>query len=167
MTRSFRRSVFLLAAVALAAPGSVSSAPAAEPAARSGTASGSFSAGGKTAKLAFAAAFTDQKDDKKPLVLVLSDKEVPASAWKSGSDLSAYRREHPFLGIAFWLDAKNSVFRCDYYDGTSFPTSASGLFDLKVDRAAGSLSGSAKSNQAAAKLREPVTLDVTFSAALK
>ena len=151
----------------LAVLGIASLAPGAEPAAKIGTASGSFSAGGKTAKLAFAAAFTDQKDDKKPAILVLSDKEVPASAWKSGSDLSAYRREHPFLGVVFWLDAKNDAFRCEYYDGTSFPTSAFGLFDVKVNRAAGSLSGSAKSNQAAAKLREPVTLDVKFSAALK
>lgn len=167
MKSSCRRSVFLVAAVALATFGTASLAPAAEPAGKSGTVSGSFSVGGKTAKLAFAATFTDQKDDRKATVLVLSDKEVPASTFKDGSDFSAWRREHKIMGIAFWLDAKNESFRTDFYDGTSFPTSASGLFDVKVTRAAGSLSGTAKSNQAAAKLHDPVALDATFNAALK
>ena len=132
-----------------------------------GSAAGSFAVNGKEAKIAYAAAFTDQNDASKPVVLVLSDKELPASKWQNGSDMSAYRREHPFLGVAFWLDKDNKVFRTDYFDGTSFPTSASGLFELKLDRTALSLTGSAKSNQAAAKLTSPVKLDTTFNAALK
>ena len=132
-----------------------------------GSAAGSFAANGKEAKIAYAAAFTDQNDASKPVVLVLSDKELPASKWQNGSDMSAYRREHPFLGVAFWLDKDNKVFRTDYFDGTSFPTSASGLFELKLDRTATSLIGSAKSNPAAAKLTSPVKRDTTFNAALK
>jgi hypothetical protein len=143
-------------------------ATAAEPAPKSGSASGTFATGGKAAKLAFAATFTDQKDDKKALVLVLSDQEVPASKFKDGSDLSSFRREHKtMMGVAFWMDAKNEIFRTDFYDGTSFPTSATGLFDVKVTRAAGSLTGTAKSNAAAAKLHDPVSLDATFNAPVK
>ena len=164
MTRLCRGSILLFA---LAAFGAGVPAIAAEPAAKSGAASGTFAAGGKTAKLAYAAAFTDQRDDKKPVVLVLSDKEVPASTFRDGSDFSAWRREHKVMGIAFWLDAKSEPYRTDFYDGTSFPTSASGLFDLKVARAAGSLTGTAKSNAAAAKLHDPVTLDATFNAPVK
>ena len=164
MTRLCRGSILLFA---LAAFGAGVPAIAAEPAAKSGAASGTFAAGGKTAKLVYAAAFTDQRDDKKPVVLVLSDEELPASTWKNGSEMSAYRREHQFLGVAFWIDEKNVVFRCEFYDGTSFPTSTTGIFDLKLDRAAGSLSGTAKSNQAAAKLHDPVALDATFNAPLK
>ncbi len=99
-------------------------------------------------------------------MLVLTDKEVPAGQWKTGSDMSTYRREHGLLGVAFWVDAKGQVSRCEYYDG-SFPTSTSGIFDLKVERAGGALSGTAKSNQAAAKLSEPVKLDASFRAAGK
>jgi hypothetical protein len=164
MTRLCRGSILLFA---LAAFGAGVPTTAAEPAAKSGAALGTFSAGGKSAKLAFAATFTDQKDDRKPTVLVLSDKEVPSSTFKDGSDFSAWRREHKIIGLAFWLDAKNEIYRTDFYDGTSFPTSASGLFDVKVTRAAGSLSGTAKSNQAAAKLHDPVALDATFNALLK
>jgi len=132
-----------------------------------GIAASRFAANGKEAKIAYAAAFTDQNDAGKPVVLVLSDKELPASKWKNGSEMSAYRREHNFMGVAFWIDKDNKVFRTDFFDGTSFPTSASGIFDLKLDRAATSLTGSAKSNAAAAKLHDPVKLDATFSAALK
>lgn len=140
---------------------------AAAEAPKPGGATGSFAANGKEAKISYAAAFTDQNDAGKPVVLVLSDKELPASKWKSGSEMSSYRREHPFLGVAFWIDKDNKVFRTDYFDGTSFPTSAFGIFDLKLDRRATSLTGSAKSNQAAAKLTSPVKLDATFNAALK
>jgi hypothetical protein len=157
------KTLSVIPAALIAALSLTAAAEALEP----GSAAGSFAANGKEAKIAYAAAFTDQDDASKPVVLVLSDKELPASKWRNGSDMSAYRREHPFLGIAFWLDKDNKVFRTDYFDGTSFPTSASGLFELKLDRTALSLTGSAKSNQAAAKLTSPVKLDTTFNAALK
>ena len=167
MTMSRRRTAFVLTAGTLAALATSPRITAAEPAVKSGSASGAFSTHGKSATLAYAAAFRDQRDDKKPVVLVLSDKELPASTWKNGSDMSAWRREHQFLGVAFWIDEKDNVFRCEYYDGTSFPTSTTGVFDLKVARAAGSLTGTAKSTQAAARLTDPVALDATFNAPLK
>jgi hypothetical protein len=141
-------------------------AQAAEPAAKSDTVSGSFSVGGKEIKLASAAAFRDQ-DSRKQVVVVLSDKEVPASTWKNGSDMSAWRREHSFMGIAFWIDESNEIDRCEYYVGTPYPTSVSGIFDFKVERAPGVLSGSVKSNAGAARLRTPVKLDATFKVSLK
>jgi hypothetical protein len=153
-------------ALVLAALIVISLAASAE-ALKPGSAAGSFAANGKTAKIVFAAAFTDQNDAGKAVVLVISDKELPASKWKNGSDMSAFRREHPFLGVAFWIDKDNKVFRTDYFDGTSFPTSALGIFEVKIDRAPTALSGSAKSNAAAAKLHDPVKLDATFNVALK
>ena len=60
-------------------------APAAKaPAASaSGQASGTFAVGGKTYKLSHAAAFVDQKDERKPTVIVITDDEVPAATWTS------------------------------------------------------------------------------------
>ena len=159
--RSGRLFAALLAAIAAVSLG------AAAETLKPGSASGTFAAGGKDVKIAFSAAFTDQGDERKPVILILSDKEVPASKWKTSSDMSSFRREHPFLGVAFWIDKKNEVFRTDYYDGTPFPTSASGIFELKLERKGDALSGSAKSNAAAAKLTEPVKLDASFNAALK
>ena len=132
-----------------------------------GTASGSITAAGKDAKLVSAAAFVDASDERKPLILVLADRPLPAAGWKKASDLSAFGRENVFMGVAFHLDKDGAVYRCDVYDGTDFPTSASGLFDLEVERKAGSLSGSAKSNAAASKLRHPIRLDATFRADVK
>lgn len=154
----------IFAALAVLAVASL--ATAAEPAAKSGTVSGPFSVGGKEIKLASAAAFRDQ-GSKKQVVVVLSDKEVPVSTWKTGSDMSSWRREHSFMGIAFWIDEANEIDRCEYYDGTPFPTSVSGIFDFKVERAATAVSGSIKSNAGAARLRTPVLLDAKFNAALK
>lgn len=86
---------------------------------------------------------------------MLSDKELPVSTWKNGSDMSAWRREHSFVGIAFWIDETNDYSRCEIYDGTAFPRYVSGIFDFKVERAAGFVSGSVKSNQGAARLSNP------------
>ncbi len=151
----------VLAVLAVASLGS-----AAEPAAKSATVSGAFSVGGKEIKLASAAAFHDQ-GSKNQVVVVLSDKEVPVSTWKTGSDMSFWRREHSFMGIAFWIDETNEIDRCEYYDGTPFPTSVSGIFEFKVTRAATGVSGSVKTNAGAARLRTPISLDATFRAALK
>lgn len=132
-----------------------------------GQASGTFSVESKNAKISHATAFIDQQDSGKPVILILSDKEISPAGWKSGSDFSMYRREHPFLGVAIWLDKKNQVFRTEFYDGTSFPTSATGIFEVKLDGTGKSLTGSAHSTAAAAKLRSPVKLDVTFHAPVK
>ncbi len=134
---------------------------------QNGQAAGTLTVQGKPIQLTHAAAFNDSKASEKPVILVLSDKELPVAQWKTGSDMSMYRHEHAFMGIAFWIDPKNQVYRCEYYDETSFPTSTSGLFDLKLERSGQSLSGTARSNKAAATLTEPVGLDVSFRATAK
>lgn len=167
MRLRFPSSLFLLAPLAFASLGTGWLAAAAEPAGKSATISGAFSVGGKPIKLASVAAFRDTGDARKHVVIVLSDKELPASKWKTGSDMSDWRREHPFLGIAFWIDENNEDVRCEYYDGSPFPTSVSGAFDYKIARAPGLVSGSVNSNAGARRLRTPVILDVTFKAPLK
>ena len=135
---------------------------------KSGQAAGTFTSGGKTVQITHAAVFVDRSDERKPTILILSDTELPASGWKSESDYVAYRTKHKFLGIAFWLDANREDFRTEYYDASSFPTSASGMFELTLDASApNTLSGSAKSTGGAAKLKEPVKLETTFNVALK
>lgn len=142
---------------------------AANPKPGPGEASGTFSVGGKVSKLTHAAVFVDQKDEQKPLILIVSDIELPAGGWKSETDFMMYRMDHKkLIGVAFFLDKKREVFRTDYYDGTSFPTSTSGIFELKLDPASGkTLSGSAHSTKAGDTLSTKVKLDVTFNAALK
>jgi hypothetical protein len=59
------------------------------------------------------------------------------------------------------------VLGVDVYAG-DFPTSTSGLFALKLDGPAGkTLAGSAKATEAAAKMSEPMSLNVSFNATLK
>ena len=132
-----------------------------------GQATGSLTVKGKAIPLSHAAAFTDPRENELATVLVLSDTALPAAQWKKASDMSLYRNAHGFRGVAFWVDAKGEVFRCEYYDGTDFPTSTSGIFDLKLERAGGFLSGTARSTQAAAKLSEPVKLDASFRVAAR
>ncbi|MCM3877932.1 MAG: hypothetical protein NEA02_16120 [Thermoanaerobaculia bacterium] len=167
MRLRFPSSLFLLAPLAFASFGTAWLAAAAEPAEKSAAISGAFSVGGKPIKLASVAAFRDTGDARKHVVIVLSDKELPASTWKTGSDMSDWRREHPFQGLAFWINENNEDVRCEMYDGTAFPTYVSGVFDYKIARAPGAVSGSVKSNAGAGRLRTAVILDVTFKAPLK
>ncbi len=133
-----------------------------------GHASGTLSVSGKSFALSRAAAFVDQKDERKPVILVLSEAELPAASWKSESDYSMYCHDHPLKGVAFWLDRNREVFRTEYNDGGPFPTSASGIFELKLDPGSGKeLSGSAVSTAVAAKLHDAVRLDAKFRAAVK
>lgn len=142
---------------------------AAGPKLATGEASGAFSADGKETKLTHVAAFVDQKDERKPVILIVSDVELPAGGWKSETDFMMYRMDHEkMIGVAFYLDKNREVFRTDYFDGTSFPTSTSGIFELKLDPASGkTFSGSAHSTKAGETLSHKVKLDVTFNAALK
>jgi hypothetical protein len=48
-----------------------------------GSAKGSLTYDGATAELKFAAAFVDQKDERKPVVLVISDQKLPVEKWES------------------------------------------------------------------------------------
>ena len=48
-----------------------------------GSAKGSLTYGGAAAELKFAAAFVDQKDQRKPIGLVISDQKLPVEKWES------------------------------------------------------------------------------------
>jgi hypothetical protein len=52
-----------------------------------GSAKGSLTYDGTTAELKFAAAFVDQKDERKPIVLVISDQKPPVEKWESEFDM--------------------------------------------------------------------------------
>lgn len=145
----------------LAASVAVAQTPAA------GQAVGTLTAKGKTFKLAYAAVFVDDKE--KRTMLLLTEQAVPATNWKSGTDIMRYRMDkNPLTGVVFRMDDKREVVGADYYAGGDFPTSTSGIFDLKLDPAAGkTFSGSAKATASAAKMSEPIGLDVRFNATLK
>lgn len=53
----------------------------------SGQAAGTFKANGKVFKLAHAAAFVDQKDEATPVILFLTDRQLPAATWTSEFDV--------------------------------------------------------------------------------
>jgi len=48
-----------------------------------GSAKGSLTCDGAIAELKFAAAFVDQKDERKPIVLVISDQKLQVEKWES------------------------------------------------------------------------------------
>jgi len=156
------------ACIALIVAAASAAAVAQSPAVASGQASGTFTAAGKTIKLAHAAAFVDQGEKDKRVILLLTEQPVPAANWTKSTDIMMYRmNKNPLTGVMFRIDGKGEVVGADYYAG-EFPTSTSGIFELKLDGAPGkTLSGSAKSTEAAGKMREPVNLNATFSAALK
>jgi len=52
-----------------------------------GSAKGSLTFGGAKAELKFATEFVDQKDDSKPVVLVISDQKLPVEKWVSESKM--------------------------------------------------------------------------------
>ena len=121
-TLALRRSLVLVAAfvVITAMPG-VTHAQAKAGAAplKSGEASGSFTAqNGKVYALANAAAFVDQKDASKPVVLLLTDAPVPADVLSGAASLgmSQNMSAHPFTGLVFWLDKDRKIFRQEVWE---------------------------------------------------
>jgi hypothetical protein len=52
-----------------------------------GSAKGSLTFDGVTAELKFASAFVDQKDDRKPIVLLVTHKKLPTEKWTSEFDM--------------------------------------------------------------------------------
>lgn len=156
--------LFRLAIVALLSFAVHSPALAQAPA---GQASGTLTAKGKTVKLAYAAAFVDETDKKKPVILLLTEQPVPSASWKSHADLMAHHRGAPIAGVVFRIDAQREVDTAEYFMD-KFPTSTSGIFVVTFSGPAGkTFAGSVKSTPTAAKLSEPVSLDATFSATLK
>lgn len=132
-----------------------------------GQASGTLSAEGKVINLSHAAVFIDKGEKESATVLILSDQTLPLSTWKDSSDLTMYRMEHKFGGVAFWLNEKHEIIRTEYYAGM-FPTGASGIFELKLETPSEkTLKGSANSTATAAKLTDPVKLEARFNAASK
>ena len=128
-----------------------------------GTATGTFQPEDKAAvTLSFAGAFMDVKDDRKPVILFLSDKKLPTEKWTSEFDLM---REHPkFNGVAFWLDQEGNVFRSATYVEDRH-SSVSGYFELKLDGAMGkNLTGTVKTSDPAGTGPKA---DATFHVVLK
>ena len=128
----------------------------------SGSAKGSLTFDDTTTALTYAAAFVDQKDERKPVILLLSDKKLPAEKWKSEFDMMFDRTK--FNGIVFFLDKEGKVFRTDVHMKNK-QTGVSGLFDLKLDNPASKeLTGSATATATDGRSDK---LDVEFHARLK
>jgi len=128
-----------------------------------GTVKGTFIPEEKPAvTLAYAVAFVDVKDERKPILLILSDKKVPAEKWTSEFDLML---AHPnFSGAVFFIDKEGEVFRSDVYvDGKQ--ASVSGYFKLTLDGPMGKdLKGAVKTSDASSNGPK---LDAVFHAVLK
>ena len=125
----------------------------------SGSAKGSLTFDGSTAALNHAAAFVDQKDEGKPVILILSDKKISTDKWTSQFDMM---RDGPkFDGIVFHLKEGKMVRTGVHMKDRK--TAVSGIFDVKLDSPAGKeITGSATSGEG-----QSDKLDVTFHATLK
>jgi opacity protein-like surface antigen len=157
--KSFRFST-LVTALALCALASPAVSAAADLA--SGSAKGSLTFDDATAALAYAAAFVDQKDERKPVILLLSTKKLPTEKWKSEFDMMLDKSK--FDGIVFFLDKEGKVFRTDVHMKGK-QTGASGIFDLKLDNPTSKeLTGSATATATEGRSDK---LDVAFHATLK
>ena len=96
-----------------------------------GKAMGAFDIDGKTITMTHAYAFVNQKDKRKPVLILITDQPVPANQWKSESDMTRYRLGKPFRYVCFWIDKDRQEFRREYFV-EKFPASAMGIFDLKL-----------------------------------
>jgi len=127
----------------------------------SGSAKGSLTFDGATAALTHAAAFVDQKDEDKPVILILSDKKLPTEKWTTGFDMM--RDGAKFDGIVFYLDKEGKLSRTDVHM-KGRQTAVSGIFEVKVDNPASKeVTGSAISREG----QKSDKLDVAFHATLK
>ena len=126
-----------------------------------GSAKGSLTYEGGTAELKFAAAFVDQKDERKPVILILSDMKLPTEKWTS--DFDVMRDHSNWSGVMFCLNKAGSAFRSDVHMKGK-QSSVSGYFDLKLDDPTSKdLTGSVKTKEG----EKDTKLDVTFHATLK
>ena len=100
--------------------------------AQPGKAKGSLTIDDKNVEMKNAYAFVDQKDKRKPVLLLITDQAVPADQWKSESDLDDLRRKKPFVYVCFWLDKDGQDFRREHFVDR-FPVSTMGVFNLKLD----------------------------------
>ena len=126
-----------------------------------GSAKGSLTFDGATAELKFASAFIDQKDDRKPVVLLVTDKKLPIEKWTSEFDMMLDHTK--WSGLAFFVDKDGTIYRTDVHTNGR-QTSVAGIFDVKIDNPKSKdLSGTAKTTGSAKEDK----LDVAFHAALK
>ena len=136
----------------LPGPGSeaVAKAPSKEPQkekVQPGKAMGAFEIDGKTVTMTHAYAFVDQKDKRKPVLILITDREVPANQWKSESDMARYRSDKPFKYVCFWIDKDHLEFRREHCVD-KFPVATMGVFDLKLAPSdPGSFSGTIKKDR--------------------
>jgi len=73
-----------------------------------GSAKRSLTYDGATAELTFTAAFVDQKDERKPIVLVISDQKLQVEKWESEFDVMLAQSK--WSGVVFFLDKDGSLF---------------------------------------------------------
>ncbi len=149
-----------------AAKTATESGPAATPAGvtvdlPAGSAKGSLTFDGATAELKFASAFIDQKDDRKPVVLLLTDKKLPIEKWTSEFDMMLDHTK--WSGLAFFVDKDGTTYRTDVHTNGR-QTSVAGIFDIKIDNPKSKdLTGTAKTTSNAKEDK----VDVAFHATLK
>ena len=126
-----------------------------------GSATGSLTYDAATAELKFAVAFVDQKDERKPIVLLISDQKLPVEKWESEFDMMLDHSK--WSGVVFFLDKEGKVFRSDVHlNGRQ--SSVSGIFELKIDNPSSKdLTGTAKTSADEKETR----LDAAFHATLK
>ncbi len=126
----------------------------------SGSAKGSLTFDDATAALSYAAAFVDQKDERKPVILLLSDKKLPVEKWTSEFDMMLSATK--FNGIVFFLDKEGKVFRTDVHMKDR-QTGVAGIFELKLD----SPTSKDLTGTATATAGRSDKLEVAFHATLK
>jgi hypothetical protein len=113
-------------------------------------------------KLAFAAAFTDVEDERKPAVIILSDVKLPSEKWTNDFDLM--RCDVKFSGAVFFLDKDREVYRNDFY-WKGVQCGVAGHYTLTLDAGKGKdFSGTITSNPGDAK--DP-KVDAIFHVILK
>lgn len=126
-----------------------------------GSAKGSLTYDGATAELKVASAFVDQKDERKPVVLLITDQKLPTEKWKSEFDMMMDHTK--WSGVVFFLDKEGKVFRSDVHmNGRQ--SSVAGIFEAKIDSPASKdLTGTVKTSPD----EKETKLDVTFHATVK
>ena len=126
-----------------------------------GTAKGSITFEGTTSDLKFAAAFVDQKDDRKPVILLVTDQKLPTEKWTNEFDIM--RDQTKWNGLTVFLDKEGTVYRTDVHmNGRQ--TGVAGIFDVKIEDPTGKdVTGIARTHANAKEDK----LDVTFHAVHK
>jgi hypothetical protein len=163
--RSFRAVTISLGLIVVAGLPQLAVAQGKGASLKDGEASGTLTQRGKSVKLTHAYAFVDATDKRKPVILYLTDKPIPAA--KTESDLRSHRASTGFSGIGYWLDPKdyddirNEV--CIQCGGNA--TSLSGMFKIKFDKPPGkTLTGTISLNNPANK---DYATDAAFSVTVK